>query len=132
MKRKMILTFDASLVEQPIMYRLIKEYDLMVNILKANIDFNKRGIILIEIEGERFEEGIKFLESIGIEIKTLAQEVVRHEEKCIQCSACITLCPSGALHINRDTMEVLFNHDNCIICGECVKSCPQKAMEVRF
>ncbi len=132
MNGKFILTFDANLVEQPVMYKLIKDYDLLVNILKANIDINKRGTMLVEIDGERFEEGISYIKSIGVGIKPLAQEVIRDENKCIHCSACITLCPSGALTVNRETMEVVFNENDCLICRECVKACPQRAMEVRF
>lgn len=132
MNGKLILSFDANIVEQPIMYRLIKNYDLMVNILKANIDLNKRGTMLVEIEGENLEEGIDYLKSLGIVIKPLAQEVIRHENKCTHCTACITLCPSGALTVNRETMEVVFDGNNCLICKECVRACPQRAMEVRF
>lgn len=132
MNGKFILTFNANLVEQPIMYKLIKNYDLMVNILKANIDINKHGTMLVEIDGERFDEGISYIKSIGVGIKPLAQEVIRDENKCIHCSACITLCPSGALTVNRETMEVVFNGNDCLICRECVKACPQRAMEVRF
>ena len=132
MKGKLVLTFDANVVEQPIVYKLIKNYDLMVNILKANIDVNKRGTMLVEIEGDKFEEGIAYLKTLGIGIKPLAQEVIRDDKKCIQCSACVTLCPTGALSVKRDTMEVIFNSEQCLICGECVRFCPQRAMEVRF
>lgn len=34
-KRRLVLTFPPRLVEEPITYRLIKDYDLVVNILKA-------------------------------------------------------------------------------------------------
>jgi len=132
MNGKLILSFDANVVEQPIIYKLIKIYDLMVNILKANIDFDKRGTMLVEIEGDRLEEGIDYLKSLGIGIRPLAQEVIRDDKKCIQCSACVTLCPTGALSVKRDTMEVIFTSQKCLICRECVRSCPQRAMEVRF
>ena len=132
MNGKFILSFDSALVEQPVMYRLIKDFDLMVNILKANIDLNKRGTMLVELDGDNFEEGIAFIKSLGVGIKPLAQEVMRDEKKCIHCSACVTLCPSGALSVDRNTMEVTFNGNDCLVCRECVRACPQKAMEVRF
>ncbi len=132
MNGKLILSFNASIVEKPIVYKLIKDYDLMVNILKANIDLNKKGTMLVEIEGENFEEGMEYLRTLGIGIKSLAQEVIRDDERCTHCSACVTLCPSSALSVKRETMEVIFDGNECLVCGECVKACPQRAMEVRF
>ena len=48
---KLQITFPANLTNTPLTYRLIKEFDLMVNILKADIDFNNVGHILYEIKG---------------------------------------------------------------------------------
>lgn len=132
MNGKFILTFSPAIVEQPIIYKLIKNFDLMVNILKANIDLNKQGTMLVEIEGENFEKGIEFLKSLGISIKPLAQEVIRDLNKCTHCGLCVTLCPAGALYTDKVTMEVLFESNKCLICKECVRICPYKAMEVRF
>jgi len=39
-------------------------------------------------------------------------------------AACVTVCPSGALHYNRDFGTVSLNHDLCIGCKNCVAACP--------
>jgi len=48
------------------------------------------------------------------------------KEACMHCTdaACVTVCPSGALHYNKDTGTVGLDHDKCIGCKECVAACP--------
>jgi hypothetical protein len=43
-KNRIVLYFYAAQSEQPIIYRLVKEYDLVVNILKANINPQKDSL----------------------------------------------------------------------------------------
>ena len=50
-KHKLVLRFPASLVEQPLIYRLVKDYDLMVNILRADINPRKEGRLVMEVSG---------------------------------------------------------------------------------
>ncbi len=44
------------------------------------------------------------------------------KEACMHCTdaACVTVCPSGALHYNKATGTVGLDHDKCIGCKECV------------
>jgi len=36
-KKRVVLTFPPDMIDQPITYHLVKEHDLMINILRANI-----------------------------------------------------------------------------------------------
>lgn len=45
-KRRLVLTFSPKLVEEPIAYRLIKDYDLVVNILRAKIRPEEEGRLM--------------------------------------------------------------------------------------
>ncbi len=47
----MVLRFPADTVNEPITYILIKEYDVQVNILNADITHGKEGNLLIEMSG---------------------------------------------------------------------------------
>lgn len=129
---KIVLRFTAETAEEPVIYRLVKDYDLVVNITKASINPHKEGTMVLELTGERYGEGIEYLKKQGISVLPLAQEVVRNEEKCTQCGACTVHCPTKALYIERPSMEVKFKGDNCIVCLMCLKVCPVKAMEVRI
>lgn len=132
--RKLVLRYSAALSEQPIIYRLVKDYDLMVNIMKADINPQREGSLIMEMGGEdeNFEKGLAFLENLGVVVEPLSQTVVRNEEKCSQCGACTVVCPVGALYLERPSMEVHFDNVKCVVCGMCVQYCPLKAMEVNF
>jgi ferredoxin len=130
--KKVVLKFSAQNADKPIIYHLVKDFDLIINILKASINPHKEGTMVLEISGDRYEEGISFLEEQRVSVLPLNQEVVRNEERCTSCGACTVHCPTQALYIDRPSMEVKFNDESCILCLMCVKTCPVKAMEVRI
>lgn len=132
--KKVVLTFPQNLVDKPIVYRLIKDYNLIFNILRASITPKEEGLMVLEISGEEqnYKNAISFLKKQGVVLKPLKKDVQWQEDKCIQCGACITLCPIGALIVDRKTMKVSFDEDKCIACELCVKPCPAKAFKVRL
>ncbi|MBN3038711.1 MAG: (Fe-S)-binding protein, partial [Candidatus Omnitrophica bacterium] len=62
-KKRLVLTFPTELLDQPVTYHLIKDYDLMVNILRANVTADEEGRLIIEITGDKasVDKGIKYL-----------------------------------------------------------------------
>jgi len=52
--------------------------------------------------------------------------------KCTHWGGCITICPTDALTVERETLEVLFDAEQCIACELCVAICPPRAMMVQF
>jgi len=130
--KKIFLRFGKDIADRPIIYRLARDYDLVINILKANVDQNKEGTMVLEITGDQCDLGLEYLKSQGVKVTPIAEEVFRNEEKCTSCGACTAICPSGALYVERPSMEVKFDSDKCIVCQICVKVCPVDAMEVRF
>ncbi len=128
---KIVLRFGAEKADKPVIYHLAKDYDLIINIVKASINPHKEGTMVLELTGERYAEGIAYLREQGISVHPLTTEVVRNEEKCTHCGACTVHCPTKALFIDRSSMEVRFNEDECVLCLMCVKICPVKAMEVK-
>ena len=130
--RKIVLRFGPDISDKPVIYRLVKDYDLMVNIVKANVNPQKEGTMVLELTGEQYDLGLDYLRSCGVVVQDLTQEIVRNEEKCTSCGACTAICPTGALYMERPSMEVYFKEDNCIVCQLCTKACPMRAMEVQF
>ncbi len=132
LKKGLVLRFPPEIVDQPIVYRLVKDFNLVFNILKAMITPGKEGIMILELSGdkENLEKGLKFLTDVGVDVKTIAQQVVKNEEVCIHCGACTAVCPTGALFVDRQTFQVIYNPEKCTACGFCVSACITKAMEV--
>jgi Fe-S-cluster-containing dehydrogenase component len=69
---------------------------------------------------------------LGLDIKPLAQNVHWREENCIQCTACCSICPTGALSVERKDMGVSFDEDKCIACELCIPTCAYDAMQIAF
>jgi len=132
--KRIVLHFPKRMVDRPIVCRLVKDYDLEFNILKASITPEKEGLMVLELSGEQeeYDRGIKYLTKSGVEIQSLSQDVIRNEERCTHCGACITICPTGAFELDPITRWVNFHDEKCLACGLCIKACPPRAMEVHF
>ncbi len=133
-KKRVVLTFPHNMIDQPITYHLVKEHDLMINILRANITPKEQGRLVIEMTGKKsaLDTGMAYLSGLGVEVQSLAQDIKWHENQCIHCTACIPICPTGALNLDREKMLVSFIKDKCIACELCIPVCPYKAIEIQF
>lgn len=94
--------------------------------MKADIT-PKGGKMLIEINGNEAQKGINFLEKEGIHVSAVKKVVKKDEEKCIDCGACLSLCPVKAITV-EDDWGVEVDDQLCIGCGFCTFSCPTKAI----
>ena len=133
-RKRIVLSFPQRLVEQPVVYKLVKDYDLELNILKAQIDPEEGGLLVLELSGEEknYEEGIQFITEIGIKVQPLSKDIIRNDKRCSHCGVCVPICPAGAFTVENVTREINFNDSKCIACGLCVKICPLRAMEISF
>ena len=133
-KKKLVLRFPPELVEQPITYRLIKDYDLTINILQATVTPHEEGRLVVEISGKReaLEKGLNYLSQLGVGMQPLARDVHWHQDKCIHCTACVPICPADAFILDREKHLISFEKARCIACGLCVRACPYKAIEILF
>lgn len=132
--KKIVLHFPNKLVDQPIICKLAKDYDLEFNILKAYVTPKEEGLLVLELKGKdkNYEQGIQYLVEVGIKLQPLSQDITRNETRCTHCGVCVPICPTGAFVVEPPTRSVHFYEDKCIACGLCVKACPPRAMEVRF
>jgi len=132
--QKVVLRFPHKLVDQPIVCRLVKDYNLDFNILKAYITPEEEGLLVLELIGknEDFKKGIDYIKSMGVSVQPLSKDIKRNDKKCTHCGACVTICPSDALVLDPATRKVIFHEDKCIACELCIKACPPRAMEIHF
>lgn len=131
MKTKYVLTFPNEAAEEPITYRLVKDFDIKSNILRAQID-EKGGRMVLELEGsaDTIKKGIQFLKSKKVGVRSIEEGVRKDEEKCTQCGVCVSLCPVGALTLDKKSWKIVFDDEKCVLCGLCIDGCPTTAMEL--
>lgn len=134
MKKKLALTYPRHLVSEPIIYRLVREYDLVVNIIKAKITPYEEGRLDLEISGKEnaISKGISYLTGVGVEVEPLVQEIKWNPERCNHCTVCVPLCPVAAFDVEKKERVVFFDDEKCIACGVCVQACPYRAIEIVF
>lgn len=133
-KRRIVLTFPSRLIDQPITYHLIKDYNLAVNILRARVSPKEEGRLMIELSGKKssLDAGLNYLKELGVNVQPLAQDIRWLEERCTHCTVCVPICPTKAITVDRDKMRVSFDKERCIACELCVPICPYKAVEILF
>ena len=130
--RIFVLKFPKETIDQPIICKLVGDYGVEFNILKADINLQQEGVMVLEIIGHKakVDKGIRYLKDVGVQVEKVAAGIRRDDEKCFECGACTGICPTGALYISRPEMAVLFAPDKCSGCGLCVNVCPVRAMAV--
>ena len=76
-KRRVHLTFPENLVQEPIIYNLGKQFDIVTNIRRANVEDNF-GWVILELDGDEaaLDRGLKYLEEQGVQVNTIAGDVV--------------------------------------------------------
>jgi ferredoxin len=132
--KRIVLRFPPRLINRPIVSDLVKRCDLEFNILKAYVTQREEGLLVLEISGtsDACERGLNYLAEMGVSVQPLSQDIVRDDDRCTHCGVCVSVCPSEALVLDRETMMVLFDNEKCIACELCIKACPTRAMELHF
>jgi ferredoxin len=132
--RRVVLKFPHQLVDQPIICRLVKEYNLEFNILKAYVTPQEEGLLVLELKGDQadYNKGMKYLTRMGVKVQLLSKDIVWNTTRCTHCGACIVICPTQALTLEPESRRVRFYSEKCIACELCIPTCPPRAMEVHF
>ncbi len=128
--RIVLLVFHQEVMYKPLIYKLVREFDLVFNILEAKILPRREGRLILELNGSKEDvlRGIEYLEKEGVTVTRIADQIHRDEEACVHCGACTAVCRTGALVTDPETMEVLFIPDKCVACGQCETACPMNAL----
>lgn len=126
------LSFPPDASGEPLVCRLVRDYGLMFNILKARITPRKEGRLTLDLIGEarNIEEGIAYLKAHGVKVTGMARRVSRKEAACMHCGMCTALCAADALRVESASRLVSFFPEQCVACGHCVRICPVHAMSM--
>ena len=133
--KKLMLFFPRCECEKPIIYHLVKDHNLVVNVYRAKVTPEEEGYLVLDVTGteEAIEKGLAFVKTFNVSVNVTGKGVIRDEERCTHCGHCITHCPTGALHITDEaTREVGYNEAKCIECLACIRVCPYGACTSAF
>lgn len=77
MSRHLQLTFPETQVTEPVIYHMIKQFDVVPSIRRANIH-NHQGWMVIDLSGETadIDNAIEYARSLGIEVSEVEGDVV--------------------------------------------------------
>jgi formate hydrogenlyase subunit 6/NADH:ubiquinone oxidoreductase subunit I len=102
------------------------KFDITLNILKFSTGTS--GInLLIDLPEDKIKTITESLKKNNIIVNKKGRVFI-DDEKCIDCGACISLCPTDALNLDKED-GLKFYYEKCIGCLLCLDSCPRFAIE---
>ena len=130
--RRVVFHYPRQLIDSPVVSQIVSKYNLEFNVLRANITPQSEGLMVLGLEGteDAIKQALVWVQEQGVAVQPLEKDIVRNEDTCTHCGACVTICPTAALYKDADTQQVLFDSDKCIACELCVPAWPPRAMEV--
>jgi len=133
--KKLMLFFPRWESETPIIYHLVKDYDLVVNVYRARITPEEEGYLVIDVTGgeDNIQRAIEFVQTFDVTVNDTDKGVNRDDERCTHCGHCVVHCPTQALAIgDPNTREVTYDAERCIECLACIRVCPYGACASTF
>ena len=74
---KLFVSFPEELVDKPMIYELVKRFDVVPNIRRANVEAHS-GWVIVELSGEpsQLDATVEYLESVGCTVNTMEGDVI--------------------------------------------------------
>lgn len=134
MEKKFRIDFNESNVLESVTYLLVSEFNLKPNVLRADIEGDGSGVMLLSIIGNKDDiiRGMNHIRDLGFGVSELSGHIFHDYKKCWSCGACVSLCPTRSIYYDKETMEVRLNTGTCIACGSCINACSVKAIQLEL
>ncbi len=120
------LKFDSKAVKEPIISIATLETQALINIIRASIGA-RQGELVVEVDDSKADDVIKVFKKHGVEVSKIDRAIVKDEDKCVHCGACLSICPVEVFSLDEEK-RVVIDTSKCIHCGVCVKVCPVGAL----
>lgn len=122
------INIAADIVTKPILAESILETGSLLNISQAHFD-SIHGEVVAEVSSDQFKKIRDALVSRGAEVVVLDSPINRDEDECVECGACVSVCPVRVFSF-ADDWGIEVDSDKCIQCGTCLKMCPHNALSL--
>ncbi len=123
---KLLVTFSSKEGKRPIIAQVVRDTGVLVNVERAMID-SSEGEALIDIPEESCRIVKDRLTELGAAVRILEEEIVLDETECVDCGACISICPQEVFSFDRD-FKLQMDAKRCVLCGRCIEICPHRAL----
>jgi ferredoxin len=123
---KLIVTFSRKAGKKPIIAQVVKETGVLINVERAQID-SSEGEALIDVPDESCELVRRRLDELGASVRILEDQIELNERECIDCGACISICPQEVFSFGDD-WKLRVDARRCVLCGRCIEICPHHAL----
>lgn len=74
---RLFLSFPEHLVDKPIIYEAVREFDVVPNIRRANVEAHS-GWVILEMSGDddRVESAINYFREVGVSVNRMEGDVL--------------------------------------------------------
>jgi ABC-type methionine transport system ATPase subunit len=71
------LTFPPERIQEPVIYHLVKDFDIVTNIRRADVKAD-HGWVVLELEGkeDNLDRGIAWLKEKGVKVDPIERDVI--------------------------------------------------------
>lgn len=123
---KLLVTFSRKEGRKPIIAQVVRDTGVLVNVERALID-SSEGEALIDIPDESCRIVKDRLTDLGASVRILDEEIILDETECVDCGACISICPQEVFSFDSD-FRLQMDARKCVLCGRCIEICPHRAL----
>ncbi len=76
-RERYYLSYPRALIKEPLLYHLVKKFDLVFNIRGASVS-EEMGLVAVEFEGtpEQIERGLAWLRQAGVTVEPIEKNVI--------------------------------------------------------
>ena len=127
MKLKVTYSKEAKARNEPIFAKAIIETCIEINVLRAKID-GEKNIMLLDVPEDGIEKFTEFMNKYKINVTPIKESITLDKDSCIDCGACVSICPTDALY--SDDFSIELDGTKCILCKACIDVCPVGALKM--
>ncbi len=125
---KIILKFPQKNMESPLLAEVVLETGVLINIDRAFVDAATAEIV-IDVPDDEKEKVADAFRRRDVEVCELDAPLLFDEAECVQCGACVSVCPLEVFKLNEDR-TISIDLKRCVLCRTCLTMCPQGALKL--
>ncbi|MDK2973976.1 MAG: L-aspartate semialdehyde sulfurtransferase ferredoxin [Methanofollis sp.] len=126
---KLMVSFSRKKVSEPIIARAVMDTGVLINVERARIEPTE-GDVLIDVPDESARTVCMKMRELGATVSVLRDAIIRDEDECVDCGACISVCPQEAFSFDSD-WKLSLDQPRCVLCGRCIQACPHGALSLQ-